>query len=106
MIFITIRMHVFPEKRKEFLQTLRALTQLMIKKKGCTECRLYMDVDEENVYSLFKCWASQVDLKRYLRSEDAAVLRGVMSFLTKQPEIHSFSKENILELKTLLPSGY
>lgn len=87
MIVITIGMKVYPEKRKEFLQTVRALIDSIRNEKGCISYRLYQDIENENDLILVDEWETQEDLDNHLQSDCFGVLIGAMSLLSEPPEI-------------------
>ncbi len=87
MIVVTIKMDVLPEKRREFLQTIRALTSPTRSNKGCINCHYYQDVEDENIISLVEEWETQEELDNHLRSEQFSVLLGAMNLLSKPPDI-------------------
>ena len=46
MILVIMKITTLPAKRKELLQTVQALIQLIRKEKGCTDCSACQDVDD------------------------------------------------------------
>ena len=80
-------MNVLPEKRREFLQTILALTSPTQTYEGCMSCHYYQDVEDENLISLVEEWETQEELDNHLRSEHFSVLLGAMNLLSRPPEI-------------------
>jgi quinol monooxygenase YgiN len=87
MFFNTIRMAVNPNKRKELLQTIKALLEDNRKKSGCVSSQLYQDLEDESVLYLVEAWGSREELDDYLRSNHFGVLLGAMTLLRETPEI-------------------
>ena len=48
MIDATIKMTVPPEKRKEVLQTFKAILGQIRREQGCISCNCYVDLEAEN----------------------------------------------------------
>lgn len=88
MIEATIKMNVIPEKRSEFLQTLRLMTKQILKEKGCMSCYFYQDVENENIFSLIGSWKTQEELDSHLKSDIFGALIGTKSLLLNHPEIN------------------
>jgi len=87
MIDATIKITVPPEKRKEFLQTLRASLDPIRQEQGCLSCNCYVDIEAENTLFFREEWRTSEDLENHVRSVIFCVLVGAMSLLEKPPEI-------------------
>jgi quinol monooxygenase YgiN len=87
MIETTIKMTVSAEKRKEVLQTLKAILGPIRRERGCIRCNCYVDVEDEYVLFLEEEWKTKEDLEDHLRSKHFGVLRGAMSLLRVEPDI-------------------
>ncbi len=87
MIDATIKMTVPTEKRKEVLQTLKALLDPIRREKGCLSCNCYVDVEAENNIFFKEEWKTSEDLDTHLRSVHFGVLIGAMKLLNKEPDI-------------------
>ena len=83
MVVNTSRVTVYPEKRAEFLQTVRELLEQIKRAKGCKAFRLYVDVVDENSSLLVGEWETESDLNDYLHSTDHAILHGAITVLSK-----------------------
>ena len=82
MVVNTTKITVHPEKRGEFLQTIRRLAEPIKSAKGCLTFCFYVDAADENSSLLVSEWESELDLSNYLRSDDFAVLRGAINVLS------------------------
>jgi len=87
MIDANIKITVQPEKRKEVLQTFKALLEPIRHKQGCMSCNCYEDVESENTIYFREEWKSNEDLDTHLRSVHFGVLVGAMKLLMKEPDI-------------------
>lgn len=87
MINATIKITVPPEKRKEFLQTLRGCLDPIRQEQGCLSCSCYVDIEAENTLFFREEWRTSEDLENHVRSVIFCVLVGAMSLLKKPPEI-------------------
>jgi len=87
MIETTIKIMVPPEKRKEVLQTLKAILGPIRREQGCISCNCYVDVESENVIFFKEEWKTSEDLDTHLRSVHFGVLIGTMKLLNKDPDI-------------------
>lgn len=87
MIDDSITLKVPPEKRKEILQTLRAILGPIRQERGCLSCHCYVDIEEENRIYLKKEWKTSEDLDAHLHSSHFGVLLGAMKLLPQEPDI-------------------
>jgi quinol monooxygenase YgiN len=87
MIDATIKIMVPPEKRKEILQTLKAILGPIRREQGCISCNCYVDVEAENVIFFKEEWKTSEDLDTHLRSVHFGILIGAMNLLNKEPDI-------------------
>ena len=87
MIDATIKITVPPEKRKEVLQTFKAILGLIRREQGCISCNCYVDIEAEDIIFFKEEWKSSEELDTHLRSGHFGVLVGAMKLLNKEPEI-------------------
>lgn len=87
MIEATIKMTVPVEKRKEVLQTVKAILGPIRREHGCISCSCYVDVEDENVLFFEEAWKTRKDLENHLRSHYFGILNGVMRLLRIEPDI-------------------
>ena len=86
MIDATIKMTVPSDKRKEVLQTFKALLGPIRREQGCISCNCYVDAEAENIIFFKEEWRSGEDLDTHLKSVHFGVLIGAMKLLDKDPE--------------------
>jgi quinol monooxygenase YgiN len=87
MILMNILMKVLPEKRKELVQALSSLVELIRKEKGCKSCNFYCSPEDENELCLQGEWETKEDMDAHLHSDLFKVLLGAMSLLKKPHEL-------------------
>jgi quinol monooxygenase YgiN len=87
MIESAIKMTVPAEKRKEVLQTVKAILGPIRRERGCISCNCYVDVEDENVLFFEEEWKTNEDLENHLRSDYFGVLNGAMRMLRVEPDI-------------------
>ena len=56
MIVVLIKMIALPVKQKELVQTIQAIGERTREEKGCVNCHLYQEVENENAFSLVVEW--------------------------------------------------
>ncbi|MCK9419991.1 MAG: antibiotic biosynthesis monooxygenase [Nitrospirae bacterium] len=87
MIETTIKMKVPVEKRKEVLQTVRAILGPIRRERGCVSCNCYVDMEDESILYFEEQWQTRDDLENHLRSDHFNVLNGAMRLLRVEPDI-------------------
>jgi len=75
-----------PDKREEFLQTLRSLRVEIEREPGCRLCVLCGDVDGGNYFVLISEWRDQAALMAHMASEHFRVLAGASRLLGASAE--------------------
>jgi quinol monooxygenase YgiN len=87
MIDATIKLTVPPEKRKEIIQTFKAILGPIRRSEGCLGCNCYVDIEAENNIFFKEEWNTREDLDFHLKSNYFGVLVGAMELLTQEPVI-------------------
>jgi quinol monooxygenase YgiN len=87
MIETIIKMQVPVEKRKEIIQTNKAILGPIRREPGCISCNCYADVEDESVLFFGEEWKTSEDLESHLRSDHFRVLNGAMRLLHLEPDI-------------------
>jgi quinol monooxygenase YgiN len=95
MIDATIKMTVPAGKRKEVLQTMKAILGPIRRERGCISCNCYVDVEDEGIFFFKEDWKTREDLDNHLKTDRFAVLIGAMSLLNAEPEIRFDTVESI-----------
>jgi len=87
MIDATIKLTVPPEKRKEIIQTFKAILGPIRRSEGCLSCNCYVDIETENNIFFKAEWNTREDLDCHLKSNHFGILVGAMKLLTQEPVI-------------------
>jgi len=87
MSTVNILLRVYPEKREEFLQTLRSMQGNLKVEPGLLKSSLYGDMNDPNVFHLIEEWETQETMERYIRSERFSILIGVLKVLCAESEV-------------------
>jgi quinol monooxygenase YgiN len=87
MILATLRMNVRPEKRSDFLGTIRGMLEPTRVERGCLSYRLYEDVEDRHTFVLVEEWKTRNDLERHIRTDNHRRLMVLMDLLSEQPEL-------------------
>ena len=87
MILVTTKFDVRPNKRKELVQTVRALAERTRMEAGCLSVELYIKAGNDNNLCLLEEWGTQADLDKYLRSQNFNVLCGAVKALNAEAEM-------------------
>ncbi len=87
MKHLSIKITVSPEKRKELIQTFKALLGPIRSEQGCLSCNCSLDLEAEEVLFFTEEWSCRKELETHLKSVHFGVLMGAMKLLTKEPEI-------------------
>lgn len=91
MIFSTIRMKVFPEKRKELSQTIASLVHSIRIQKGCRHCTFRYNLEDENELCLFGEWDNEETFAGHLQSDVFKVFLGATNLLERPHEMKIYS---------------
>jgi quinol monooxygenase YgiN len=87
MSTVDVRLRVRPEKRDEFLQTIRSIQSGLKEETDLTKSCLYQDMDDIQVFHLIEEWATQDSLERHIRSERFSILMGALKVLCLESEV-------------------
>jgi quinol monooxygenase YgiN len=87
MIFVTLRMIIRPEKRSNFLETMRGMLEPARVERGCLSYCLYEDVEDRNAFVLLEEWATQEDLESHIRTDNQRRILALMDLLSEQPDL-------------------
>ena len=79
---LTIEMRSRPGKVQELYQTLQALLTTIRNEKGSRDCRVYRDVEDENVFFLAMDWEKKARLEHYMQTGSGSALIGAIDLLS------------------------
>ena len=87
MIILTISVNAQSGKRTELLSTCRLIIDQTRQEKGCLSCRLFQDINNENLINLEETWEHRSNLDDYFRSDIFSALLGAVKLLGETHEI-------------------
>jgi quinol monooxygenase YgiN len=87
MILANIRMRVSPQKRGEVLRILRSTVEEDKILPGCLSCRIYEDLQEDNVIMFEEMWSSEEELEQHLRSDEYRRVLLALEMALQHPEV-------------------
>ncbi len=87
MILANIRMKISPQKRGEVLKILRSAAEGERILPGCLSCRIYEDLQEDNVIMFEEMWRSEEEMQQHLRSDEYRSVLLVMEMALQNPEV-------------------
>jgi quinol monooxygenase YgiN len=87
MIVFSMSVCVPPGQRVGFLHSVQALLEPTRVVPGCLGCRLYIDFDDPNAFTLVEEWTTQAALDRHLASNACKTLVAAMELSAQPPLI-------------------
>jgi len=84
---LTMEIRAKQLKFQELYQTLYALLPTIRKHKGCRDCRIYTDKEDEDIFFLFFSWEKQSGLEDYLRSNSGSAFMGAIEVLSETARV-------------------
>ena len=87
MILATIRMKISPQKRGEALKILKSTVERNRILPGCLSCRIYEDIEEDNVLMYEEMWKSEEEMEQHLLSDEYRKVLLVMEMALHHPEV-------------------
>jgi len=87
MVILTISVNAHPNKRSELLHTFRLIADQARQEKGCLDCRLFQDIDNENIINIEQTWERRSSLDEHFRSDILSALLGAAELLGETHEI-------------------
>jgi quinol monooxygenase YgiN len=101
MVLANIRMKISPQRRDEALRILRSTAEGNRIQPGCLSCRIYEDLQEDNVILIEEFWRSEEELDQHLRSEEYRKLLLIMEMAIQQPEVRFSCVSNATGIETI-----
>ncbi len=87
MILANIRMKISPQKRGEVLRILRSAIEGDKILPGCLSCRIYEDLQEDNVIMFEEMWSNEEELEQHLRSDEYRRVLLALEMALQHPEV-------------------
>jgi quinol monooxygenase YgiN len=85
MIGVSIVLRIQPDKRLEFLSAIKSLITRMRWLPGCLGCRLVIECDASETFSLLAEWNDRVAFDRFMESRELVILQGMRLLLRDDP---------------------
>ena len=82
-----------PDKREEFLQTLRSLRVEISREPGCRLCAVFADIDGGHHFVLLSEWQDQASLLAHMASDHFRILSGASRLLGSTAEFRFATSE-------------
>ena len=87
MIIFTLRLRSRKEDTNRIARSIVPLLAPTRVQPGCTNCRLYRDLDDPNALLLIEQWDTMEDLHHHLRSEDFRTVLSAAESSASEPEV-------------------
>ena len=87
MIITTIKILCRKGKKKEIVQTIKGLTEQLIKEVGCVKADLYQDLDDQDTFCFTQEWQTRGGLEKHKTSKSLVVLLGLETLPAESPAI-------------------
>jgi len=84
---LTIELKAKPGKFQELYQSLQALIPTIRKAKGCSDCRIWRDVEDGEVFFLSVQWQTPARLEDYVKSVSGGALFGALDLLSETAKV-------------------
>ena len=87
MVVFTLRLLAPPRLRREILQMLRSAMGPTLAERGCRNCHLQQDADEENLLTFTQEWERREDRDRHMASNEYRRVLAVMDMADAPPSV-------------------
>jgi len=87
MIIVTLRMTVRPDKRHNFMESIRGMLEPTRVERGCISYRLYEDIENKNTFYLVEEWKTRDDFEKHVRTDNYRRLLALMDLLSEPYEL-------------------
>jgi quinol monooxygenase YgiN len=84
---LTIELKTRSGKYQELYQTLQALLPTIRREKGCLDCRICQDMEDEEIFVLSFQWGTQANLEDFLSRESGSALLGAIDLLGERARV-------------------
>jgi quinol monooxygenase YgiN len=87
MVTATVRVKIPAEWLSQAITIFARTSERTRVEPGCLSCRMYQDLQEEQVIALEEVWNEEEDLEQYLRSQIFRDVLLVLEMASRPPEI-------------------
>jgi len=102
MIIVTLRMTVRPDKRHDFMESIRGMLGPTRIERGCISYCLYEDIENNNTFTLVEEWETRDDLEKHVRTDNYRRLLELMDLLSEPYELRFSTVSQTAEMEPLL----
>jgi len=102
MIIVTLRMTVRPDKRRDFMESIRGMLEPTRVERGCISYRLYEDIENKNIFTLVEEWKTRDDLEKHVRTNNYRMFLGLMDLLSEPYQLRFSTVLPEAEMELLL----
>ncbi|MBW2368133.1 MAG: antibiotic biosynthesis monooxygenase [Deltaproteobacteria bacterium] len=100
MIVSMIKIVVTPDKKDEILEILFSLKGPTEVKHGCINCRIYQDLQDNNI--IYKeTWKDKESLDKHIRSDLYRDILAVIDMSSEQPGINFFTVSSVAGIELI-----
>jgi quinol monooxygenase YgiN len=85
MVLASLSFRAQPHKRSEVLSAIDDTADRMRRAPGCQRCRLLVDNDDANAFTLSSEWQSMPEAEAFVASREFQVLKGMRILLREEP---------------------
>ena len=99
-IFITSKIDILPDKRRELLQTAVDVVKAAQNEKGCVSTGIYQDIANRNSLCIIWAWKTLDDHNRYMTTSHFKALKWAIRDMTRAEVIwfgQETDHENVFE---------
>ena len=87
MIIVTMRMTVRPDKRHDFMESIRGMLAPTRVERGCISYCLYEDIENKNTFTLVEEWKTRNDLEKHVLTKNYRRLLELLELLSEPYEL-------------------
>jgi quinol monooxygenase YgiN len=85
ILVVSIALRARPHKRPELLSAVDVIVERMRATPACERCRLLVDTEDPNAFTLTSEWKSSSDAEVFFSSRNFQILKGVRMLLKEEP---------------------
>jgi quinol monooxygenase YgiN len=87
MVLASVSFRAQPHKREEILSAIDETVDRMRDAPGCARCRLLVDTEDSNAFTLSSEWQSALAADAFFNSRDFQIFKGIRILLREEPMI-------------------
>jgi quinol monooxygenase YgiN len=87
VVLASISFRARPHKRSEILSAVDDAVERMRHTAGCERCRLLVDTEDQNAFTVMSEWQTTGEADAYFNSREFRIFRGIRILLREEPVI-------------------